>query len=70
VIDTATGAAVALPVRGTVLAVRYPPDASMLVRSRQGTVITLTVWAPDGTRVGQAVEPPAMRAVDLVAWTR
>jgi TolB protein len=70
VIDTATGATVALPVRGTVLAVLYRPDGSMLVRSRLGKVTTLTVWGPDGTRVARAVEPAAMRDVDLMAWTR
>jgi TolB protein len=70
VIDTATGATVALPVRGTVLAVLYRPDGTMLIRSRKGTATTLTVLGPDGTRVAKVTEPAVARGLELVAYTR
>ncbi len=70
VIDTATGATVALPVRGQVLAVLYRPDGSMLVRSRLAKVTTLTVLSAEGRQTAQVVEPTALRTLTLAAWTR
>ena len=70
VLDTVTGAAVALPVRGQVLAVRYRPDGSMLVRSRLAEVTTLTVLSAEGRQIAQVVEPTALRELTLAAWTR
>jgi TolB protein len=70
VIDTATGATVALPVRGQVLAVLYRPDGSMLVRSRLAKVTTLTVLSAEGTQIAQVAEPTALRKLTLAAWTR
>jgi TolB protein len=70
VIDTATGATVALPVRGTVLAVIYRPDGTMLIRTRKGRTTTLTVLGADGGQIAKVVEPAVTRGLELVAYTR
>ena len=70
VIDTATGAAVALPVRGQVRAVLFRPDGSMIVRSRSGKVTTLTVLSADGRQLAKVVEPASVNKLVLTDYTR
>jgi TolB protein len=69
VIDTATGAAVALPVHGTMLAALYRPDGNLLVRTRAGDKTTLTLFAPDNTVLAAVAEPASMRKYDLVDYS-
>jgi TolB protein len=70
VIDTATGAAVALPVRGEVRAVLFRPDGSMIVRSRSGKVTTLTVLSADGRQLAKVAEPASVNKLGLTDYTR
>jgi TolB protein len=69
VIDTATGAAVALPISGEILAVLYRPDGTLVVRSRKGGTTTLTALSATGEQIAQVVEPTDLRKLDLSVWT-
>lgn len=71
VVDTVTGDPVPLPVAGTVVGTAFGPGGDLLVRSvADGGVRRLSVFAADGTLLVQAVEPVALRDLDLLAYTR
>jgi TolB protein len=70
VVDTVTGEVVPLPVAGSVVGASFDPDGNLLVRSRTGTRTTLSLFAPDGTLLVQAKEPPELRKLNLLAYTR
>nr|WP_296063547.1 hypothetical protein [uncultured Actinoplanes sp.] len=70
VVDTATGAAVSLPVTGTVVGAVFDPDGDLLVRTVHRGRTQLSLIAPDNTLVVQADEPAALRDLDLLAYTR
>ena len=64
VVDTRTGATVRLPVTGTVRAILFQPDGSMLVRSSTGLVLV----SADGTVVARATEPAGTKDMSLLAY--
>ena len=64
VVDTRTGATVRLPVTGTVSAVLFQPDGSMLVRSSTGLVLV----SAGGTVLARAPEPAGGSAMSLLAY--
>ena len=64
VIDTRTGASVRLPVTGTVTAVLFQRDGSMLVRSSTGLVLL----SADGTVLARATESAAAEKLLLLAY--
>ena len=70
VIDVATGAPWPLPVRGTVRALRYRADGTLLVRTETGGGFRLTLLSPTGEELAAATEPPSVRGLDLYDWTR
>jgi TolB protein len=70
VVDTVTGDVVPLPVAGSVVGAFFNPDGNLLVRSRKGDRTTLSLFAPDGILLVQAKEPPELRDLDLLAYTR
>ena len=70
VIDTATGRAVSLPVRGKVIGVYYRPDGTLLVRTLAAGSRTLTLLSPAGDILARAAEPGWAKAMDLHDYTR
>jgi TolB protein len=70
VVDTATGAVLALPVTGTVVGMVFDARGNLLVRSVRDGVRTLSLFGPDGELLVQAGESPALRDLDLLAYTR
>jgi TolB protein len=62
VIDTRTGAEVALPVSGQIRAALFLPNGEVLVRSTDGDTFTLTLLNPDLSIKTQVSEPPAASA--------
>jgi TolB protein len=62
VVDTRTGAEVALPVSGQIWAVLFLPNGEVLVRSTDGDTFTLTLLNPDLSIKTQIPEPPAASA--------
>jgi TolB protein len=64
VIDTRTGASISLPVTGTVNAVLFRPDGSMLVRSSTGLVLV----SPGGTVLARADDPAGTKDMSLLAY--
>lgn len=60
VVDTQTGADVALPVPGRLAAVLFLPNGEVLVRSTDGDTFTLTLLSPDWTVKAQVAEPAAI----------
>lgn len=69
VVDTRTGTAVDLPVTGTVSAVLFGPDGSLLVRSASGGGNQLTLVSPAGTVTARVAEPAGVRRFSLLAHT-
>jgi TolB protein len=57
VVDTRTGADVALPVSGQINAILFQPDGKILVRSTDADITTLTLLNPDRTVKTQVTEP-------------
>jgi TolB protein len=68
VIDTGTGADVRLPVTGTVNAVLFQPDGTILVRSGTGAGNTLTLLNPDRTVRTTVSEPVGVHDAALIAY--
>jgi TolB protein len=69
VIDTATGKVVALPVRGTVTAVLYRPDGTLLVRTVSAGKRTLTLFTTNLSVLARMAEPAAVKAYNLRDYT-
>jgi len=70
VIDTTTGRPVALPVPGSVIGAVFDSDGNLLVRTEEGTRITLSLFAPGNELRVQAIEPRSVHELDLLAYTR
>jgi TolB protein len=70
VIDTATGALVRLPVRGTVRAAVFGPDGTLLVRSEAAGARTLTLIDAGGAVLATVAEPTALKDDDLRDYVR
>lgn len=70
VVDTATGAPVPLPVRGTVLGALYRADGTLLVRAEAGGARTLTLFSPAGAVLAEVAEPASLKAYSLYDHTR
>jgi TolB protein len=70
VVDTATGDVMPLPVSGSVVGAVFDPDGNLLVRSRTDDTTRLSLFTPGGTLQVQAIEPAALRDLDLLAYTR
>jgi len=69
VVDTTTGDLMALPVTGRVLGAVFDPEGNLLVRTLRQDTTTLSLIAPDNTLLVQAVEPAAVRDLELLAYT-
>lgn len=69
VVDTTTGDLVALPVAGRVLGAVFDPEGNLLVRTLRLGTTRLSLITPDNTLLVQAVEPAAVRRLDLLAYT-
>jgi TolB protein len=69
VVDTRTGADVRLPVTGTVNAVLFQPDGTILVRTTGGAGNLLTLLNPDRTVRARVDEPASVHDAALLADT-
>jgi TolB protein len=67
VVDTRTGADVPLPVTGTVNAVLFRPDGTILVRTTGDGGNQLTLLNPDRTVRAQVAEPTSVHNAALLA---
>jgi TolB protein len=70
VVDTTTGDLIPLPVAGTVVGTVFDPRGNLLVRTVNGGIWRLSLFAPDGTLLVQATEPAALKDLDLLTYTR
>ncbi|WP_433300191.1 TolB family protein [Actinoplanes sp. CA-030573] len=70
VVDTVTGDVLPLPVTGSVVGVIFAPDGNLLVRTRHDDETRLSLFTPSGKLLVQAVEPAAVRDLNLLAYTR
>ncbi|MDY7087479.1 MAG: hypothetical protein SYR96_20470 [Actinomycetota bacterium] len=70
IIDTATGELEVLPVAGTVVGAVFDPDGNLLVRTENDGERLLSLFDPGNTLRVQAKEPPSVRDLDLLAYTR
>ncbi|MGK5680528.1 hypothetical protein [Actinoplanes sp. URMC 104] len=70
VVDTATGKLESLPVAGTVVGAVFGPDGNLLVRTDDENRTLLSLFDSDNKLRVQAVEPPDVRHLDLLAYTR
>jgi TolB protein len=68
VIDTRTGDTVHLPVTGTVTAVFFQHDGSMLIRTHTSSGNQLTLVTPDGAVSAQVSEPASTRNLELIGY--
>ncbi|GAB3971093.1 hypothetical protein GCM10027615_29100 [Plantactinospora veratri] len=68
-IDTHTGANITLPVTGTITAIHYQPDSSILVRTRTGNTHHLTLLNPDHTTRTRVTEPTTTKNLHLLTHT-
>lgn len=69
VIDTRTGANVALPVTGTISAVLFQPNGDILVRSTTKNTTLLTLLNPEHHIKAQVHEPATVNTLHLLAYT-
>jgi TolB protein len=69
-VNAATGAIAVPPVEGSIDAVLFRPDGTMLVRSSSDDRATLTLLAADDTVIAQVAEPATVKAMNLVGYTR
>ncbi|MBL7257342.1 PD40 domain-containing protein [Paractinoplanes lichenicola] len=70
VVDTATGDLEVLPVAGTVVGAVFDPDGNLLVRTEHDGKRLLSLFDSSNTLRVQAKEPPSVRGLDLLAYTR
>jgi TolB protein len=70
VVDTVTGDLLPPPVDGRVVGAVFDAAGNLLVRTVQAGRTTLSLFAPGDVLLVQASEPPAVRDLDLIAYTR